>query len=66
MPKQQRWYIKQELGYAIGNLDSAEDKIAKVAKPFEHVHDDYFDKFVKILASIHVTKEVIQQLKDEI
>ena len=66
MPKQKRWYLKRELDYAIGNLDSAEDKVLRVAKPFEGVHDDWFDRFIKVVASIHITIEVIKQLRDEI
>jgi len=66
MPKQTRWLIKQELDGAIGNLDWALDKVLRVAKPFEHVHDDWFDKFIKVAATIKVTQEIIKQLREDI
>lgn len=66
MPKQYRWTLKRDLDKAVNHLDKAEDLVLRVGKPFEHVHDDYFDRFIKVVASIHITIEVIKQLRDAI
>lgn len=64
MPSSNRWRIKQQLDQALHLLDKSQDYIAVTAKPFEGVHDDYFQAFVKLMIAIEAVKHSLQELRD--
>lgn len=66
MPKQTRWAIKQDLDNAIGNIESAQGKIAKTGQRFEGVHDELYNACLAIFASLEAILLSIRRLKDVI
>lgn len=65
MPKQIRWRNKRMLDYAIGNIESAEDKIVEVGNQFKDVHDDWYKGFMAIFVACEVLIRTIKQLRDD-
>lgn len=66
MPKQTRWTIKRSLDQANKALDKAQNYLVKEGIRYKGVHDDYFEKFSKIVQAIELVKLSVQKLRDSI
>jgi len=66
MPRQMRWLIKRDLEQAIGNIETAEGKIATTGERFKGIHDNYYKAFEAVFITLENVITVVKKLKDEL
>lgn len=64
MARSTRLLTLRWLDAAVGNLDTAQEHLAKAAQPFEEGHPKYFQRFCDLMAMLEQAKTPIKDFRD--